>query len=815
MQEVSGSIPLSSTTIQTLASAGVFAFSGLKKSCEADKNPLIFIHIFPFVKLLINIETFLVWGTCFAQLINITFPCCSDESSRNILHTIMTLIIKSSARKFFLALTLSLFSIPFARLLSPGTGIEGNNLYLAWLPLSVILSMLLLFGRHAVIPLILAFALTNIWLLPLPLPQSLVLLVCQLFAPVLACEVLRWRLGPRWRFGLSNGYMGWRIFWACFFAPLVMKGAMYLAGHFLHFPLSVSGFFVPTSVMYSLVDIQSLISAALIFTLLFYYPLRMILNPRFARTFWRRHIRPAFARQQWLFTLNWVIALAFLLFILCAPFESKYIAGYLVPVIFILFFLVINRFSYPLICLLWGISAFFLVAYNRNFLQGVNTEYALSFVLSVLISFTICMLHMSQIQGRSNRIKRKLHSQALQDPLTGLPNLRAFESYLENHPQASVCCLRMDNLEFLSRHYGMMMRVHCKRMVTQALQPLLGKEEKLFQLPGSELLLVLHGSETAARLSYIVDFLNSQTFCWQGDSLDLEFGAAWGVIEGEGEALHHTLGQLSWLSEQACAARRVLALNNSLATVSDNTTERVLQLSRVKKALAEGGLRLYAQPIVSDSGDRYHEILARMFWEGRVITPDQFIPVIAQFNLSKRFDLLVVETLFRAMKDLPGERFSVNLMPFTLMQKESANKIIALFELYGISPTLVVLEITEQQAFSSSEISMLNIRRLREYGCKIAIDDYGTGYANYERLKSLEADIVKIDGCFVRDILTDPVDAMIVKSICELARVKNLTLVAEFVETEAQRDLLYKMGADYLQGYLMGKPRPIEELRAE
>lgn len=718
-----------------------------------------------------------------------------------------------AAKKFLLALVLSLLFIPFARLLSPGTGIDNNNLYLAWLPLSVILSMLLLFGRHAVLPLTLAFAVTNAWLLPLPFPQSLVLLVCQLFAPILACEILRWRLGPRWRFGLANNSMGIRIFWACFFAPLVMKGAMYVAGHFLHFPVSVSGFFVPSSVMYSLVDIQSLICAALIFTLLFYYPLRMILNPRFARTFWLSYILPVFSRQQWLFTVNWLIALTVLLITLCAPFESDYIAGYLVPVIFILFFLVINRFSYPLICLLWGISAFFLVAYNRNFLQGVNTEYALSFVLSVLISFTICMFHMAQIQGRSNLIKRKWQSQALQDPLTGLPNLRAFESYLEQHPHASVCCLRMDNLEFLSRHYGMMMRVHCKRMITQALQPQLGKEEKLFQLPGSELLLVLHGSETAARLSYMVDFLNSQTFNWQGDSLDLEFGAAWGVIDAEGEALHHTLGQLSWLSEQACAARRVLALNNSLATVSDNTTERVLQLSRVKKALAEGGLRLYAQPIVSESGDRYHEILARMVWDGKVITPDQFIPVIAQFNLSKRFDMLVVETLFRAMKALPGERFSVNLMPFTLMQKESANKIISLFSKYDVSPRLVTIEITEQQAFSSSEISMLNIRRLREHGCLIAIDDYGTGYANYERLKSLEADIVKIDGCFVRDILTDPVDAMIVKSICELARVKNLTLVAEYVETEAQRKLLYEMGVDYLQGYLLGKPRPIEELK--
>lgn len=725
----------------------------------------------------------------------------------------MMLKIDPAAKKFVLALLLSLIAIPFSRFLSPATQIDGHAIYLAWLPLSVMLAMLLLFGRHAVLPLTLAFATTNAWLLPLPFPQSLVLLFCQLFAVFVSCGILRGLIGKRWRFGLPNSQMGARIFWAGFFAPLMLKGTMYLAGRFLDFPVSVSGFFRSASVVYSIVDIQSLICAALIFTMLFYYPLRMILNPRYARKFWQRYILSSFSHGQWVFSLNWLASLVVFLFLLCAPFESQYIAGYLVPVVFILFFLSINRFSYPLICLLWGISAFILVAYNRNFLQGVDTEYALSFVLSVLISFTICLLYMAQINARSKAIKRKLHGQALHDPLTGLPNLRAFESYLALHPQVSVCCVRMDNLEFLSRHYGMMMRVDCKRQMTRDLQPLLGEGEKLFQLPGSELLLVLQGTETAARLSSIVDFLNSQKFSWHGDELDLEFGASWGVIEGQGEDLHHMLGQLSWLSEQACSARRVLALNNSLATVSDNTTERVMQLSRVKKALAEGGLELYAQPIVNQSGDRYHEILARMRCGGQIITPDKFIPIIAQFNLSKRFDLLVVETLFRAMGDLPGEHFSVNLMPFTLMQKESANKIIALFNQYQVPPQSITIEITEQQAFSGSENSVLNIQRLREYGCQIAIDDFGTGYANYERLKRLGADIVKIDGSFVRDITSDEMDEMIVKSICDMARVKKLTLVAEYVETPEQRDLLYKLGVDYLQGYLIGKPRPLAELR--
>jgi EAL domain-containing protein (putative c-di-GMP-specific phosphodiesterase class I)/GGDEF domain-containing protein len=426
---------------------------------------------------------------------------------------------------------------------------------------------------------------------------------------------------------------------------------------------------------------------------------------------------------------------------------------------------------------------------------------------------------MWRIYRRTEWLKRGWQERALTDPLTGLANLRALEIFLTTHPDAKICCLRMDNLEFLSRHYGMLMRVHCKRAITQSVQPLLQSEEKFFQLPGSEMVLVLLGPQTSERLQHIVDQLNNRNFYWNNTALDIEFGAAWGELEGRsGEQLNHTLGQLSWLSEQSCIAHTVLALTHSQETVSGQTTERVLMLSRIKRALDEEGVKLYAQPIQNVSGEGYHEILTRLESDGELITPDRFIPLIAQFNMSHRFDLTVLEKLLLWLRAHPSSqnvaRFSVNLMPLTLMQKEIASEIIALFTHYGIDPHMVIIEITEEQAFSDSDSSIQNIQKLREYGFKIAIDDFGTGYANYERLKRLEADIIKIDGSFVKDICTDSMDAMIVKSICNLAKTKSLTVVAEYVETDAQRQLLLDSGVDYLQGYLIGKPRPLQESQA-
>ncbi|WP_039058854.1 EAL domain-containing protein [Enterobacter sp. Bisph1] len=721
--------------------------------------------------------------------------------------------IYNVVRKFILALMLCLVAIPVSRIISPRTLIETNEVYLAWLPISVMLAVLLLFGRHGIAPIILGCGWVNEVRFHLPYHEAAVLLGCQLFSVLLCCGIVRWQLGSRWRYGLPNKNMGVRILWLGFIAPMGIKASMYIAGAWYHYPVNLTLFFGNASVIYSIIDIQSLICAALIFTLLVYYPLRMILHPRFARTLWRKSVKPCFSSNKRLFTLGWFLSLSITVIILCSPYKSAYFAGYLVPVTFIIFTLGISKLSPSLVSISWGVSTFMLLTHNINLFYGARSDYSLAFVMSVLICFTVCMLYMMRVFHRSEWLKTRWQAQAMSDPLTHLPNLRALEKQVEQQPNAIMCCLHMKNLEFLSRHFGMMMRVHVKRSVTRELQPMLHKGEQFFQLPGSELLLLLEGPEIVARLQHMVNYLNSRRIFWNKGALDIEFGISWGEMQGAGAQLHPMLGQLSWLSEQASAQQQVLALTNSRQVVTHQTTDRVLLLNKVKRALDENGIVLYGQPIVDAQGQGYQEILTRLRVDDELIPPNLFIPVIAQFNLGARFDMQVTECLLAWMQAHPGQgegaRFSVNLMPLSLMQNEFAAQWLALFARFAVSPREVIIEITEEQAFSHSEASIYNIQQLRNAGFKIAIDDFGTGYANFERLKELQADIIKIDGCFVRDILQDPQDAMIVKAICELAKPRSMTVVAEYVENEAQRALLLGAGVDYLQGYLSGKPQPL------
>lgn len=724
----------------------------------------------------------------------------------------MTVKWSTSLRKFFLALIMSLVAIPLSRYISPTAIYDGHSVYLAWLPLGVMIAMVRLFGRHAVLPLIIGFTVASYWQINLSPFNSLILLFCQLTAVCISSFILRSILGRRWRHGLVIYNLGLHVFWFGFATPVMAKIMMYLVGEFIETPQSLFNYFNITTTIYTIVNIQGLVCASLIFTKLFYYPMRMCLNPNYARAFWHRNFAIYRHFSCRLNVYSWFLGLAILLFFLCAPFGNDYFAGYLVPMICVFFAFGISRLTYQVVIMAWTLSAFILVINNTNFLHGIQTQHSLSFVLSSLISFTICLLYMLQIYHRSKRVKQKWQEQAMIDPLTGLPNLRALEGYLEKPGSASICCLHIENLDFLSRHYGMMMRIQCKRSITQVLQPILAADEKLFQLPGNELLLVLYGPDTAARLRHLAAFLRSQDIRWNNSLLNLEYGISWGRVRSKGGNLYHTLGQLSWLAEQAGETGQILKLDNGQVEAFDQTSERVILLNRIKNALDGDGFVLYAQPIRKPSGEGYYEILSRLVDANGLVTPDKFIPILTQFNLSKRFDMLVLEKLFCSLEAFPVQRFSVNLMPYTLMQAESATEIIALFRRYQVNVKRIIVEITEEQAFSNSDVSIKNLNQLREFGCQIAIDDFGTGYANYERLKRLEADIIKIDGSFVRDVLTNPMDAMIIRSICELAKVQNLEVVAEFVETEEQQALLVKLGVHYMQGYLIDKPRPLYEI---
>ncbi|AFJ46224.1 putative diguanylate cyclase [Shimwellia blattae DSM 4481 = NBRC 105725] len=720
-------------------------------------------------------------------------------------------------KRSMLSLILLAVLFPVTRLVSPAAIIDDEHIFLAWLPMGAILAVTLLFGWAAILPVFLSSLFSCYMFVGLDGLQSSAIALSLTLPVGLTSALMYSRKGRRWRYGILSRGLGQRLFWLCFFTPCCTKICMLIMGYLIPFPDAMAGYLGKGTMLVGITDILSLIASALIFTPLFYYPLRMLISPVFARSFWQMSIARNFRKEVRIYTVCWCLFLICFLLLFCIHSKTIFISSYLIPFLFIFFTHGIQRLTREFVSLMWVATSWALLSWNQGFLYGVQGDDALSFVLSAFISFTVCMLYMMQVYHRNERLRRVYLSLALTDPLTQLPNMRAMEQHIATWKQGALCCLRMNNLDFLSRHYGMMMRVHCKRVATRTMAPYLQEGELIFQLPGNELLMFLRGGDIEGRLSAKMALLNNRKIPWNNTLLDVEYSASWGAVSRPGpDELQRLLGQLSYLSELASTSGGVVGLDSQLEVVEGQTSAMVRMLRIVRETIEQDKLELYIQPIVNRKGAGYNEILTRIHYDGDIITPGEFMPVVAEFNLSVRFDMQVISRLvsWLSQYDRGGSDalFSVNLMPLTLMTKDVAANIVALFRRTGVPVSRVIIEVTEAQAFSDDDIPLENIRYLRRSGFRIAIDDFGTGYANYARLKNLEADIIKIDGSFIRDICVSNVDYLIVNSICQLAKARGLTVVAEFVESEEQRNLLLAMRVDYLQGYLLGKPRPLNSL---
>ena len=188
-----------------------------------------------------------------------------------------------------------------------------------------------------------------------------------------------------------------------------------------------------------------------------------------------------------------------------------------------------------------------------------------------------------------------------------------------------------------------------------------------------------------------------------------------------------------------------------------------------------------------------------------------------RYNLSARLDNWVILNAFEWLVENPKcmqelNLLSINLSGHSLGDSHLMGHIIERFKEGRIPPEKICLEITETAAITNLTNATRFIRVLKEWGCRFALDDFGSGLSSFAYLKNLPVDFLKIDGLFVKDILDDAIDYAMVKSINEIGHVMGKKTVAEFVDSEAILSSLKVIGVDYAQGYAVGKPRPIDRI---
>jgi EAL domain-containing protein (putative c-di-GMP-specific phosphodiesterase class I) len=248
--------------------------------------------------------------------------------------------------------------------------------------------------------------------------------------------------------------------------------------------------------------------------------------------------------------------------------------------------------------------------------------------------------------------------------------------------------------------------------------------------------------------------------------------------------------------------------------------ERLNLESRLRKALEQDEFLLYYQPQLDLRSNRITGVEALIRWQNPkmgLVSPADFIPLAEETGLIVAIGEWALFTACAQVKTwlnagLPPLEMAVNLSSVQFRQSKLTNTIEQALKAANLAPQHLKLELTESMIMHQAQDTIATLHQFKEMGVGLSVDDFGTGYSSLSYLKRFPLDSLKIDRSFVKDITSDPDDAAITNAIIAMAHSLNLSVVAEGVETPAQLEFLRTHGCDTIQGYLLSKPLPAEEL---
>ena len=435
--------------------------------------------------------------------------------------------------------------------------------------------------------------------------------------------------------------------------------------------------------------------------------------------------------------------------------------------------------------------------------------------------------------SKARELSHKLSWQATHDALTGLFNRTEFEHRLshaveeakEMTQQHALLYLDLDQFKVVNDTCGHVAGDELLRHLAVLLLDRVRDNDILARLGGDEFGVLLDHCPLDQALRIADEFretIQDFHFAWQGKIFRV--GVSIGVVPIDSSS--ESLTQVLSAADAACYAAKDKGRNRVHVFQPDNL-ELVRHLGemqwvqRISNAFEEDRFLLYAQPIVplDDAAHKPHfaEILIRLRDEsGEILPPGAFLPAAERYNLMPTVDRWVMRTLFQQLGKYRNqldeqEIYSINISGPSLSDEHFLDFVIDQLAGLPLPPARICFEITESAAIHNLAQARRFITVFKNMGCHFALDDFGSGLSSFGYLKNLAVDHIKIDGAFVRDMHTDSLDAAMVESINNIGHVMSLATVGESAEHQAIVEKLRQMGVDYVQGYAIAPPVPLDE----
>ncbi|MDR3427295.1 EAL domain-containing protein [Silvimonas sp.] len=438
---------------------------------------------------------------------------------------------------------------------------------------------------------------------------------------------------------------------------------------------------------------------------------------------------------------------------------------------------------------------------------------------------------------RERQYAASLSWQASHDALTGLVNRREFERRLsalharlvQRAAEHALMFMDLDQFKIVNDTCGHAAGDELLRQLSGVLQQHLRQSDTLARIGGDEFGVLLENCSIDAA-TRIAETLRQTVldFPFSFGSQSFTVGVSIGLVEMADASM--TPEEALRAADAACYMAKEKGRNRmQLYSPQDSEVSQrhgeMEWVNRLRRALEKNQFRLYAQEIVSlkgEQGRRHVEVLLRLSDDqGQMIPPMAFIPAAERYNLMPEIDRWVLRNTLETLsaRDRAGLEplaiCAINLSGTSIGDEHFLGYVLDQIKRSGVDASRLCFELTETSAIASLTRATHFMQQLSELGCKFALDDFGAGMSSFGYLKHLPVDYLKIDGGFVKDMLSDPIDRAMVGAINEIGHLMGKKTVAEFVENQAIADTLRDMGVDYAQGYGVAPPEPFRLLRSD
>ncbi|MEM1401760.1 MAG: EAL domain-containing protein [Pseudomonadota bacterium] len=481
----------------------------------------------------------------------------------------------------------------------------------------------------------------------------------------------------------------------------------------------------------------------------------------------------------------------------------------------------------------------------RLWIEGTQESLVMALIAMIYLFFMVVfarkvnhtVLDGLEMKFLRSRAEEKIERQALYDELTGLPNRRLLQDRLSqalarakrHNRQAALLFLDLDFFKRVNDSLGHSIGDQLLIEVGNRMLGLLRDSDTAARLGGDEFVALLsdldgEGENVIAMVRRRGEELRraiERPMDIRGNEIHITVSIGVSLLNGETNHVDDLLRHADTAMYRAKDDGRN-TLRFFVSDMQDALAKRMEIERQLRSALDNRReLELFLQPQFNKKMRIIGaECLLRWQRQGNFFPPTTFIPVAEDCGLIYRLgDWVIEEACALGAKIAPfvdhnDFSLALNVSPRQFRQKGFSEKVLEAIDRERLPKNLIELEVTEGLLIDDVDDTVAKMQMLREAGCRFSIDDFGTGYSSLRYLKSLPVDTLKVDQSFVRDVLSDPGDASIVRAIVSMARTLDLEVVAEGVETQEVHDFLVGADCDKFQGFHYAKPMPVDAFLA-